>query len=140
MTGKVLIDTNILVYAYDYSDREKQNKSTNLLNKLVNQNVGAISTQILSEFFNIITREIVDPLSPVEAETRVVSFCRIWPVLAVNEMIILEAIRGVREHSFSFWDSQVWATARLNQIKLIYSEDFSHDSFIDGVQFINPLL
>lgn len=55
-------------------------------------------------------------------------------------MIVYEAVRGVKEHKFSYWDAQIWASARLNQISLVFSEDFAHGSLIDGVRFINPLL
>jgi predicted nucleic acid-binding protein len=54
-------------------------------------------------------------------------------VLQINEIIILEAIRGARDHKFSYWDALVWATARLNQAGLIFSEDFPHESM--GIWF-----
>jgi predicted nucleic acid-binding protein len=55
-------------------------------------------------------------------------------------MIVCEAIRGVKEHHFSYWDAQIWASARLNQIGMILSEDYAHNSLVEGVRFINPLL
>jgi len=33
-----------------------------------------------------------------------------------------------------------WATARLNQIPLIYSEDFKSNTIIEGIRFMNPLM
>jgi predicted nucleic acid-binding protein len=38
----------------------------------------------------------------------------------------------------SFWDAQIWAAARLNQIPIIFSEDFNAGSAIEGVRFTNP--
>lgn len=99
-----------------------------------------ISTQILSEFFITVTRKISDTLTLEQAEERVINYCQIWPVLQINEMIVLEAIRGVRAHCFSYWDAQVWATARLNQAGLVLTEDFSHEQSVEGVRFINPFL
>ncbi len=140
MTGKALIDTNILVYAYDLSASEKQQKAVTVIDRLVALDSAVVSSQVLSEFFTTVTRKIPEPLTLDEAEKRVVHFCRIWSVLQVNEMIIFEAIRGVKAFKFSYWDALVWATARLNQVGTVLSEDFSHDSFIEGVRFINPLL
>lgn len=140
MTGKALIDTNILVYAYDLAEVEKQQKALTLLDRLVTPDSAVLSSQILSEFFSTVTKEIAQPLTFEEAEKRVTHFCQIWPILQVNEMVVLEAIRGVKAYSFSYWDAQIWATARLNQIRTVLSEDFSHDSFIEGVRFVNPLL
>ena len=53
-------------------------------------------------------------------------------------MIVLEAIRGVKDHNFSYWDALIWATARLNQIRIVLSEDFSDHANIEGVLFVNP--
>jgi predicted nucleic acid-binding protein len=40
----------------------------------------------------------------------------------------------------SYYDAQIWATARLNQIPTIFTEDFEHARRVEGVQFLNPLL
>jgi predicted nucleic acid-binding protein len=53
-------------------------------------------------------------------------------------MIVLEAVRGVRKHRLAYWDAQIWATARLNQVPLILSEDFSDGQVLKGVRFVNP--
>jgi len=58
-------------------------------------------------------------------------------ILDTSSLVVLEATRGVRDHQFSYYDAQIWATARLNQIPLIFSEDFNPAS-IEGVQFMNP--
>ena len=140
MTGKVLIDTNILVYAYDLSESEKQQKSLTVLDRLVVLDSAVVSSQVLSEFFTTVTSKIPEPLTLEDAEKRLTHFCQIWSVLQVNEMIIFEAIRGVKAHKLSYWDALIWATARLNQVRTILSEDFSHDSYVEGVRFVNPLI
>ena len=53
-------------------------------------------------------------------------------------MIILEAARGARQHHFSYWDAQIWATAKLNQIPVVLSEDFSDGQSTEGIRFMNP--
>ena len=140
MTGKALIDTNILVYAYDLSESEKQQKSLTVLDRLVVLDSAVVSSQVLSEFFTTVTSKIPEPLTLEDAEKRLTHFCQIWSVLQVNEMIIFEAIRGVKAHKLSYWDALIWATARLNQVRTILSEDFSHDSYVEGVRFVNPLI
>jgi predicted nucleic acid-binding protein len=139
MNAKVMIDTNILVYAYDCSEKEKQKAAVHLLNELITLRIGVISTQVLGEFFVAVTRKQVQ-LTEEDAAERTKRFCQMWPVFEINEMIVNEALRGVREHRLSYWDAQLWATARLNQVGLILSEDFSHDCVVDGVRFLNPLL
>lgn len=140
MKAKVMIDTNILVYAYDRSTENKQKAALQVLNHLIDLGVGVVSPQILGEFFIATTRKISEPLSLQEASERVHRFCQLWPVLEMNEMVVCEAIRGVKDHQFSYWDAQVWASARLNQVGLVLSEDFASNSQVEGVRFVNPLL
>ncbi len=59
-------------------------------------------------------------------------------VPAVTLLVVLDAGRGVRDHRLSYFDAQLWATARLNQIPLVLSEDFTHGRTLEGVRFLNP--
>jgi predicted nucleic acid-binding protein len=140
MKGSYLVDTNVLVYAYDRSEPEKQEKALELLDELVLTNKGVLSVQVLGEFLVTVVRKLAKPLSAQEAYDRVVNYIESWPVLEITPQIVLEAARGVRNHNLSYWDAQVWATARLNQIANVLSEDFSHGSKIEGVRFLNPFL
>jgi predicted nucleic acid-binding protein len=62
-----------------------------------------------------------------------------FPVLPLTGPLVLEALRGVREHLLSYYDAQIWAAARLGQIGMILSEDFNPGAVLDGVLFANPL-
>lgn len=53
-------------------------------------------------------------------------------------MIVLEAARGARDHGLAYYDAQIWASARLNQVPTIFSEDFTDGQVLEGVRFINP--
>ncbi len=138
MKSKIMIDTNILVYAYDPSDIKKEKAAINVLNELVDMRAGIISAQVLSEFFVTITRKIPYPLTLDRAAERIKVFCQTWPVVEINELIVGEAVRGVVDHQLSYWDALIWSAARLNQAFLILSEDFSHNSTLGGVRFFNP--
>lgn len=138
MTGRFLIDTNILVYAYDRSEIEKQMKAADILDMLAQNNAGALSIQTLSEFFVVTTKKITSSLTIDEAHSSITNYIRSWQIIDINSFIVLEAIRGVKAHNFSYWDSMIWAAARMNQIDNVLSEDFSDNSVIEGVRFINP--
>lgn len=138
MRGRIFLDTNILVYAYDRSEPEKQQRAIRVLDALGVQERGAISAQVLAEFFIAITRKIAAPLTVEEGYERVQNHLRLWTVLDLTGPVVLEAIRGVREHQFLFWDGMIWATARLNQIPVIFTEDFPDREVVEGVRFVNP--
>jgi predicted nucleic acid-binding protein len=138
MSDKIFVDTNVLVYAYDRSEPKKQRQALQVLDYLAVAGTGAISTQVLSEFFVTVTRKITSPLSQDQAYDRVKNYLQSWTVLNLTGMVVLEAVRGVQDYQFSFWDAQIWATARLNQISVIFSEDFNAGAVIEGVRFVNP--
>lgn len=138
MTGPYLVDANILVYAYDRSEPQKSALAADLLDHVALSGQGVLSLQILAEFFVTVTRTLPKPLSVALAEERILNYLQSWRTVSVTNMVLREAVRGVREHRFEFWDAQIWATARLNQIPTILSEDFSHGTAAEGVLFRNP--
>jgi predicted nucleic acid-binding protein len=68
MNDKAFLDTNILVYAYDQYDPQKQKKAQSLLTDGMEQENIVLSVQVLGEFFNVVTRHIRQPMSPDEAQ------------------------------------------------------------------------
>ena len=137
MSDSILVDTNVLVYAYDRSEPVKQAQAIRVLDFLSSRYQGVISTQVLAEFFVTVTRKIAAPLSIEQAYTSIENYLASWPVLDMTGQVVLEAARGVRDYQFSYYDAQIWAIARLNQIRVIFSEDFN-PGMIEGIQFVNP--
>jgi predicted nucleic acid-binding protein len=138
MTDEILVDTNVLVYVYDRSDSRKQKRALEILRRLAVGGRGRLSTQILGEFFRAVTQKIASPLSPEDAYGQITTLIRALTALPITPLIVLEAARGVRDHRLNYWGAQVWATARLNQIPLVVSEDFTDGLVLDGVRFVNP--
>ena len=134
----VLVDTNLLVYAWDPADALKQARAIATLDGLRSAGSGRLSVQSLAEFFAAITRGAKPRLTLAEATKQVEGLAASWPVLDVTPLVVIEATRGVREHQLAYWDAQLWATARLNQIPVIFSEDFAGGSVLKGVRFVDP--
>jgi len=137
MTVEALVDSNLLVYAYDHSEPEKQQRSLDILRRIVHGG-GQLSTQVLGEFFRAVTTKLRPPVPVSDAHTQVAALTRAWKVLPVTSLIALEAARGVRDHRLAYWDAQLWATARLNQVGTVLSEDFADGRVIEGVVFRDP--
>ena len=135
----ILIDTNLLVYLFDYAERHRQNQAIAVPRHLETAGSGRLSVQSLAEFASVSTRKLRPPLTPAQALQQVESFSRALPVLDLTSAIVLEATRGLRDHRLSYHDAQIWATARLNQIPVIFSEDFASGSTLEGVRFVNPI-
>ncbi len=80
MTASILVDTNVLVYAYDRNAGRKQAQALHILDTLLLRGAGAISTQVLSEFFVAVTRKLSQPLTIAEARARIEHYILSWPV------------------------------------------------------------
>jgi predicted nucleic acid-binding protein len=114
----VLIDTNVLVYATGVDGPEKGARSAAVLQRLEAGEAGRLSTQVLSEYANTMLRRLPRSAHPDVARA-VERLCKAWPVLTVTETTVIEAIRGTIEHCMSFYDAQLWATARLAGIGVL---------------------
>ena len=84
MKGSILLDTNVLVYAYDRAEPVKQARALEMLDALALSGLGLITSQVLAEFFVVVTRKIAEPLPIPVAAQRVENLLRIWPVLPVQ--------------------------------------------------------
>lgn len=140
--ARVLVDTNILVYSVDRRDPAKQRAAAAVLDELAAAGLGVLSAQSLAEYFSALTSKAVlaEHVSMAVAAAQVADYARSWMIVNVTPPIVLEAIDGVRRYRLSYWDAQIWAAARLNQIGVIYSEDGPTGSAVGGVRFVNPLL
>jgi len=134
-----LVDTNVLVYAYDPREPDRQARAAACLRRLVASRQGALSAQVLSEFFWVATRRLDPPLSVPQAERSLTNYLRSWPVYPITGQAVLEAVRGVQQYRFAYWDALIWAVAKLNGVLTILTEDQPSSRLIEGVRFLNPL-
>ena len=86
-------DTNVLVYMFDASAPQKRARSRELVAQAINQGEAVLSTQVLQEFFAVVTRKLPAPLSHREAEQAVRDMAKL-SVIRVDPEMILNAIRG----------------------------------------------
>jgi predicted nucleic acid-binding protein len=135
---KILIDTNIILYTYDYRDQIRKTRAAEVLKVLEKMQEGVFSIQTLSELMNVVTRGE----NPLVERTEIVNQLQYWidlfPVLPLTKNVLLEATRCVKDHKLSYYDAQIWAVAKLNQIPVIFSEDFQDGQTLEGVRFVNP--
>ena len=134
----ILVDTNVLLYFYDPNTYTKQERAQLVLDNLYQLGIGRLSTQNLSEFVNSAMRRLDPPLTADQVYEQAALLASSWTILDLTPQIVLEAVRGVRDHGLSFYDAQIWAAARLNQVPVIFSEDFQDGQILEGVRFVNP--
>lgn len=136
--ARVLVDTNVLVYGHDLDAGFKHELAVDLLHVLAVSRAGAFSAQVLGEFYSVVTRKYAHLLSRQRAADVVRDLVVSWRVLPTSSEVVVEALRGVERHGFSYYDAQIWAAARVAQIEVVLSEDFSDGATYDGVRFADP--
>lgn len=134
--GMALVDTNILVYAHDRDAGEKHVRAIELLAGLSRSHALVLSAQILNELANVLhTKRKLDRALVGAAIERLVERSTVLPLTAELTKLALGPGMGA---GLSFWDALVWATARVNGIGVVYTEDFAHGRTVEGVKFVDP--
>ena len=136
MNAKTFIDTNILIYAYDVDAHVKHPVAKRILQELWYQRAGALSTQVLQEFYVNVTRKIATPLSKPSARAVVDSYV-VWCV-DTTPAEISAAFRIEDEARIGFWDALIIAAASKAGADRILSEDLNAGQTIQGVRVENP--
>jgi predicted nucleic acid-binding protein len=133
MNDRIFLDTNILVYSYSKSEPNKQSIARNLISK----NNSFISTQVLQELTNTVTRKFM--FSYEDATNTINECCRNNNLHTNNSNTILQACNIASRYQFSFYDSLIIAAALECNCSILYSEDMNHKQIIFGaLTIVNP--
>ena len=135
--GIAFVDTNILVYAYDTADAAKQRIASEALTALWHTRTGAVSTQVLQEFYVVATAPHKRAMPPAEAR-ELVELYSAWPLVLIEPLLILNAARLHERSSVSFWDALIVEAARVAGATRILSEDLLGGGTIDGLEIVDP--
>lgn len=128
------LDTNVIVYAFDRSDKAKRARAIEVLSS---ESDYVISAQVLSEFYIVATRKLDPPLRQSEA-SRVVELLRVLPVVGIDEGLVAAAIATSREADISLWDAQIIEAAAGAGCDVVLTEDLNTGQTIRGITIENP--
>ena len=131
-------DTNVLVYLVDEDEPEKQRIARGLVEEHLTEGDGAISVQVLREFYWV-ARRLDHPLSEERAREAVNDFAEFASVSEDADMV-LRAVRRHREMSLPFWDALIVEAALKAGADRLFTEDLHHGQVIEGMRVENPFL
>jgi predicted nucleic acid-binding protein len=141
MSAHKLIDTNILVYAFDSSEGEKHRKAKALLERCLKREESFfLSTQNISEFYQVVTRKIEHPIPKREALEickKLVAFSG-FVKISPEPPVLLDAMKLDSEHGADYWDALIAATMRANGVSTIINENGKDFRKIPGIAVENP--
>jgi predicted nucleic acid-binding protein len=128
MRDRLFLDTNILVYAYDKHEPQKQRKAQELLTNGIEQENLFLSVQVLGEFFNVVTRHIPQPMTPDEAKE----------IKEIDLTVVNRAIDTHKAYQISYWDALIVSAAERAGCMMILSEDLSDGQTYHKILVSNP--
>ncbi|WP_158084162.1 PIN domain-containing protein [Marispirochaeta aestuarii] len=135
--AKFFIDTNILVYANDKRDPDKQRQAVDLISGLMKSGEGVISTQVLQEYANVAVGKLGQS---EEVVLRQLHLLEKIELVTQSSSMIRRAVEIRKTYGINFWDACIVSNAESAECDAIYSEDLNTGQFYSGIRIINPFV
>lgn len=129
------VDTNVLVYAHDGGAGAKHDRAVKLLARLFEEGSGALSIQVLSEFYAAATRKMA--MKSAEAE-QVLRDLGGWTMHCPGHADLLRASRLHRRYMVAWWDALILTSAIELGCSVLWSEDLTDGRRYGTVTVRNP--
>jgi len=137
MTAPVFVDTNVLIYALDESNPQKQDAARLWRAELWRSRRGRISFQVLQEFYLKVTKKW--PAAKQEARSEIRDLLA-WQPVVIDEAMVERAWKIQDRYQFSFWDALIVAAAKAASCRFLLTEDLQAEQELDGLLVVNPFV
>ena len=129
------VDTNILVYAHDGGAGQKYDRSVQLLTRLFEDRAGALSVQVVAEFYSAATRKLA--MTSQEAE-EILADLGGWIIHRLGHADLVRAARLQRRYRIAWWDALIVTSAIELGCQVLWSEDLGDGQKYGTVTVRNP--
>lgn len=130
-------DTNVFVYAFNEDAPVKRERSLELIDAHGIEGRITLSTQVLQEFFAVVTRKLAKPLPVADARAALASLSAFRLVIP-DAAMILAAVDLCESETLSWWDALIVEAARRAGCDVLYSEDLQHGRRFGRVRVVDP--
>jgi predicted nucleic acid-binding protein len=138
MKDKHFIDTNIFVYTFDDTAKDKQKKARQIVHHALDTGAGIISYQVVQEFLSVASRKFVRPLTPADCrqylDQVLLPLCEIFP----SADFYRNALMVKEKTGYSYYDSLIVQAAIDGECRKLYSEDLQPGPTRLGPVIVNP--
>ncbi|MEX2568571.1 MAG: PIN domain-containing protein [Cyclobacteriaceae bacterium] len=134
MTGKIAVDTNVMLYGIDLDAPDKLEIAVRLLDL-----APVICSQNVSEFINVLLKRWKYPKEKIGMIiTEVLNTCKLFPN---TYSTYLNAVDLANKYQFQIFDAIIVAAALEAGCETLYSEDLQHKQVVEGkLTIINPFV
>jgi predicted nucleic acid-binding protein len=133
---RIFVDTSVLVHAHDLDSGVKRAIAEQVLRQLWQDETGALSTQVLEEFYAALTGG-ASPV-PRRAARELIHAYGVWPVVTLDAADVLAASDFEERYRVSFRDALIVTAARKSGATLLLSDALQPHRPIAGLELRNP--
>ena len=134
------IDTNVLVYAVDSLEPDKQSLAVEFLSSLANAATPVILPwQVAVEFLACLRRwESLKRVTREQTTAYLGQLEATYEIVFPTTAVLALSLELSTRHSLSHWDSMLVAACVETGVTRLYSEDLSAGATYDSVTVVNP--
>ena len=132
---KAFLDTNVLIYANDARDPEKQARAIEVVTDSMRQGSGVISTQVLQEYAVVAVEKLGQDL---EVVLRQLLLLESLEVVQITPELVRRGLEIQARHHIAYWDGAIIAAAEHAKCSTLLSEDLSAGRLYGTVRVENP--
>jgi len=136
---KILVDTNILVYAAIDDGSNKHNKAKEFLLQKITENQVVLSIQNIVEFSRILREKIKPAVDSNLVNQYISGFCSNCEILSYSHETVIKANLLNTAFGTHFFDSLLVSTMQENNIFEIATENEKDFEKIKTLKVLNPL-
>ena len=129
------VDTNIFVYAHEGGAGPKHDQAVDLLARLFDEQAGAVSIQVLTEFYITATKKL--GMKSEEAEEAIADLGT-WTIHRPSHADVLRACKIHRRHKVNWWDALIINSAVELGCDVLWSEDLAAGHRYGAITVRNP--
>ena len=136
---KVFVDTHVLLHADDAAFPERCTQARAWLQALWLRRCGRLSTQVLSEYYQLATQRLSPPMKQGDARAEVRRYQH-WRPWQTDQATVESAWSLESRFGLAFADALIVASAKAQGCTLLLSLALPHGAVYDSVQVLNPLV
>lgn len=140
MKGRYFLDTNVFVYSFDETARDKKQKAHELIKTSLKTGTGYISFQVIQEFFNVATRKFKEPMSLLNSKEYLDKIFMQLEVIYPDSDFMKTGLDIASTTGYSFYDSLIISAALKAGCDTLYTENMQDGQHIRNLIISNPFI
>ena len=134
---KSFLDTNLIVYANDDRDPQKQVRAIEVITREMRNGTGVVSTQVMQEYVVVAGGKLHQDSDTIVQQLLLLESLE---VVQITPALIRRGLELQFRYQISYWDASILAAAEHAQCSRLLTEDLNPGHLYATVRIENPLI